>query len=144
LASGGGADGFDGVFGTALSNLSAELRTIAANDLLREALTWQNPEAIALPDALLRADEGAPQNRKQRYRERQLARLWQRYCAKTEMIGFFGPTLWVTFDPDQAATTAKPGPELIDRRRVFLEPWALTVFGITRRTTNASSDGFIR
>lgn len=113
----------------ALARCSDEVNRIAANPRLREAMTWQNPGAVVLLDSLLRSGPPLPRNKKRRYREHQLARLWQRYCAKTETIGFFGPGLWITVDEDAMDFSAVAGPSLVDRRQVFLEPWALAAYG---------------
>jgi hypothetical protein len=108
---------------------SVAVQSVASHPLMREAVTWQNSGAMMLLDALARNDPGEPRNRKRRYREQQLSRYWQRYCAKTETIGFFGPTTWVEVDPEAQEHSAVPGPGLISRRRACLEPWALVAYG---------------
>jgi hypothetical protein len=113
------------VFAAAQARTSGEVRAIAAEPLFREAITWQNPSVLTALDGLRKTDPGRPANRRQRQRERVIARYWQRYCAKTETIGFFGPVCWVTIDPAEPAVLACPGPDLLRTRRVYLEYWAL-------------------
>ena len=70
----------------------ARLRDIAADPTLREALTWQNRGVLATAvDGLLKK-RGEPS--KERRRAEIVARYWQRYCAKNDTIGFFGPLAW--------------------------------------------------
>lgn len=116
-------------FGRAVTACSAELRRISADPLLREAITWQNPPTVVLLDAIAGREPSGSRTSKWRYREQQLSRYWQRYCAKTETIGFFGPLTWAALDPSVPDFDAAPGPRLLDRRRVFLEPWALAAYG---------------
>lgn len=120
---------FRAAFDEAVAAGSAELARIAVEPLLREAVTWQNPGAVTLLDAIVRQQSKRRRDDKVRYRERQLTRYWQRYCAKAETIGFFGPITWVDVDPRAPALTMAPGPRLLDRRRVFLEPRALVAYG---------------
>ena len=120
---------FQAQYAVTATECSTELNRIAAEPLLREAITWQNPAAVQLLDSLQRSGPPGPRNSKRRYRELQLTRYWQRYSAKTETIGFFGPGCWITLDPDADTVTAEPGPALLDKRRVFLEPWVLEAYG---------------
>jgi hypothetical protein len=123
------AAGFEAAYAAAVVRSSTEVNRIAALPLVREAITWQNPAAVTLLDSLRRSGPPERRNSKRRYREVQLTRYWQRYCGKSETIGFFGPGLWVTLDPDVDDVTVEPGPDVIARRKVFLEPWTLTVYG---------------
>jgi len=78
------------VFGT--DDETARLREIAADPAFREAVTWQNRDVLAnAVDGLLKA---AGQTSNQRRREEIVARYWQRYCAKNDTIGSFGPLAW--------------------------------------------------
>jgi Lantibiotic dehydratase, N terminus len=111
--------------------ISDAINEIAGETRLREAVTWQNPAMVDLLDSLLRAGRPITRNTKRRYREKQLSRIWQRYCAKAETIGFFGPSLWARFDETVDDMRSEPGPSLLARRQVFLEPWAVSVYGST-------------
>ena len=108
-------------FGKALARCSDEVRAIASDPAFREAVTWQNPNALRALDRMLSASPQAHRNARQRERERLVARYWQRYCAKAETIGFFGPVCWAQVDQETAAVIARPGPALLSSRRVDLQ-----------------------
>nr|WP_042178142.1 lantibiotic dehydratase [Kibdelosporangium sp. MJ126-NF4]CEL13001.1 Lantibiotic dehydratase domain protein [Kibdelosporangium sp. MJ126-NF4]CTQ98687.1 Lantibiotic dehydratase domain protein [Kibdelosporangium sp. MJ126-NF4] len=122
------AEEFEARFTETLTSSSHRINTIAGDLGLREAITWQNPGVVGLLDSLRRSGPPKPRNSKRRYREVVLARFWQRYCTKTETIGFFGPGCWITLDPDTEGVRTVPGSGLLARRQVFLEPWALTTY----------------
>ncbi|NBE83204.1 lantibiotic dehydratase [Micromonospora rubida] len=111
----------------AFARSSATLDEICADPLLREAVTWQNPDMLVALDGLLRTDPGV-RNARRRRREIAVLRYWQRYCGKAETIGFFGPVCWGVIDPDTAGTRLTPGPRLVDRREVHFEAWALMAY----------------
>jgi hypothetical protein len=115
----------DQALGEAVARTSREVHSIAADPLFREAVTWQSPSALIALDGIAKAGPQPVRNSKQRQRERIVARYWQRYCGKTETIGFFGPVCWVTVDPELATISVQPGPDLVRERRVFLEHWVL-------------------
>ncbi|HEY0639560.1 MAG TPA: lantibiotic dehydratase, partial [Pseudonocardiaceae bacterium] len=98
---------------------------LAADPLFREAVAWQGTSVPDTMDALVRAADG-PRTSRQRAREALVARYWQRYSAKNETVGFFGPGCWARVDPDAAHATVTPGQGLVRERRVYLEHWALT------------------
>ncbi|MEU1844742.1 lantibiotic dehydratase [Micromonospora sediminicola] len=108
----------------ALTLASRELRDIAADPLFREAVAWQNPEGRNALDGVLSAPEprvGQPRRSRLRRREEVVARYWQRYCAKNDTIGFFGPICWVRFDPAGPPAELTVGPGLVRRRITLLE-----------------------
>ncbi|SCF15914.1 Lantibiotic dehydratase, C terminus [Micromonospora coriariae] len=121
------AEVFDKAFAEALADASATAGRIAADPLLREAVTWQNPEMLIALDGLLRTDPTV-RNVRRRKRELSLLRYWQRYCGKAETIGFFGPVCWGTFDPADPSTRLRPGPTTLSRREVHFEAWALIAY----------------
>ncbi|HYU84133.1 MAG TPA: lantibiotic dehydratase, partial [Kribbellaceae bacterium] len=123
-------DEFHSQFARTLRECSEQVNQIAADPRFREAIIWQNPGVVALLDSLMRGDSSTPPDRRRRYREKQLARFWQRYCAKTETIGFFGPSTEIRIDPNTLRVSAVPGAGFLRRREVFLEPWALTAYGV--------------
>ncbi|MCP2321509.1 hypothetical protein HDA40_000016 [Hamadaea flava] len=107
---------------------SAELARVAADSLLREAITWQNRDFIGWLDTV-RDGDPADRGRRRRHRERILIRYWQRYCGKNETVGFFGPVCWVRFDSDQSERVhVIPGPELVRHREVWLERWCVDAY----------------
>ena len=110
----------------ALRRTSSVLRELAASDPLREAVTWQNRQALLTAlDPLLAAPEGAPRASKQRQHESLLASYLQRYCVKNDTIGFFGPVGWAEFVPEGAPLAARPGPALLATRRTYFETWGI-------------------
>ncbi len=95
---------------------------VAADRRFREAVTWQNRPAVETAlDALLRKPPGTD-NAKTRQQQRLVAKYLQRYCAKNDTIGFFGPVGWATVGGDAQFT---PGPELLSARATFFEPWCV-------------------
>lgn len=125
---GGDERAFDELFTEATAAGAERARAIAADPRFREAITWQNPEMLRTLESLV-----AGSSRKKpsvlRRREMMVARYWQRYCAKNDTVGFFGPVCWVRVDgtvPD--AVTARPGQRLLRERKVFFEPWAVHAY----------------
>jgi len=101
---------------------------MAGLPLLREAIAWQNRHALETGiDALLRHGPGTgKRNAQRRRREALVASYLQRYCAKNETIGFFGPVNWSWIDDGAGvrATPAAPG-KMIAARVTYLEGWAV-------------------
>ncbi|MEH0844043.1 lantibiotic dehydratase [Micromonospora sp. CPCC 205711] len=126
LAGEGGAEPFDKAFRDAVLDASVRLARIAADPLLREAVTWQNPGMLVALDGLVTGHPAA-RNWRRRSRETTLLRYWQRYCGKAETIGFFGPVCWGSVDP-AGSTRLIPGPGLVHRREVYFEAWALLAY----------------
>ncbi|MFJ6673460.1 amino acid adenylation domain-containing protein [Actinosynnema sp. NPDC091369] len=106
------------------------LRVVSGDARFREAVAWQNPRALQTAvDALHQALSGErPTTRNVDYRrwEHTVVSYLQRYCAKNDTIGFFGPVGWArVVDDAPAAITARPGPGLVDKRTTYLENWAV-------------------
>ena len=116
-------------FPRAVRRLGHALRSAAARPAFREAVTWQNPHALATGvDALRRRDpDQVARNAKHRQHETLVASYLQRYCAKNDTIGFFGPVGWARFGPGEGVRTdhARP-PALVCARSTYLEGWAVT------------------
>ncbi|MGI5491384.1 lantibiotic dehydratase [Microtetraspora malaysiensis] len=128
LADRGDSEVFDKAFAEALAEGSAKLCEIAADPLFREAVTWQNPGVLIALDGLVAGGPDARRNVRRRDRERAVARYWQRYCAKNETIGFFGPVCWITVADSAQALDVRPGAGLLRRRGVMFESWALGAY----------------
>ncbi|MGB2569960.1 thioesterase domain-containing protein [Micromonospora citrea] len=129
LATGDGAERFDKEFAEALTASGRRITELAADPLLREAVTWQNRDALVALDGLARGGPDPARNVRRRDRERALLKYWQRYCGKNETVGFFGPSCWVTLDPARPETAdVRPGPALTRRRWVWFESWALSAY----------------
>jgi Lantibiotic dehydratase, N terminus len=101
----------------------ARMGRVAADPLFREAVAWQNRQALTTQvDTIAR---GAPQTgSKRRRRETVVANYWQRYCAKNDMIGFFGPLAWGSIRDEGPAVAARSG-GLVAGREVHFETWCM-------------------
>jgi len=121
----GAREGFERAFAVAAAANSRAAYEVAVDPLVREAVTWQNPGALHALDGLAKGGPVQARNYKRRYREEAAARYWQRYCAKNETVGFFGPICWISLGDK---TTIATGPALTRERMVFLEYWAVRVF----------------
>ncbi len=109
------------------TDVSAALREVARDPKFREAVTWQNRSAVEDGlDSLLRKPEGATDS-KTRKKELLVVRYLQRYCAKNDTIGFFGPVGWSKWGEGRFV----PQPQLLDARRAFFEPWMARVLADT-------------
>ncbi|MGW3370197.1 lantibiotic dehydratase [Streptosporangium canum] len=134
LAGHGQAEVFDKALAGAIAAGAGKICDIAADPLFREAVTWQNPGVLVALDGIVAGGPGASRNVRRRDRERAVIRYWQRYCAKNETIGFFGPVCWITAGPGTAqadtgrALEVRTGPGLLRERRVFLEGWVMSAY----------------
>ena len=107
------------VFG--LGDEAERLRSVAREPRFREAVTWQNPAALV--NAVVNVAENAPTKpSRARGREEIVASYWQRYCAKNDTIGFFGPLAWGRIADDGPALRSRAG-SLVGERAVHLEAW---------------------
>lgn len=101
----------------------ARLRAAAADRRFQEAVAWQNP--AALQNAVLNVAAGAPARpSRHRGREEIVASYWQRYSAKNDTIGFFGPLAWGRLSADGPPLGVRAG-ALVARRDVHFEGWAI-------------------
>ncbi|MFC4062867.1 lantibiotic dehydratase, partial [Planomonospora corallina] len=135
LAGRGEAGVFDKALAEAVAAGARRIWEIAADPLFREAVTWQNPGVLVALDGIVAGGPEARRNVRRRDRERAVVRYWQRYCAKNETIGFFGPVCWVGVGGGAGAgagagraVDVQVGPGLLRERRVFLEGWALAAY----------------
>ena len=95
----------------------ARLADVARDPLFREAVAWQSRES--LKSAVEKIGEGSPSRR--RRRRDVVGAYWQRYCAKNDTIGFFGPLAWGSFGD----VTAVRSGALERERVVHFETWAM-------------------
>ncbi|HEX7774007.1 MAG TPA: lantibiotic dehydratase, partial [Pyrinomonadaceae bacterium] len=118
-------DRFREAFDVASRQTSAVIKRVASHEKFREAVLWQNRSAVhGSIDALLRmpADSRGAERRR---REELVANYLQRYCAKNDTIGFFGPVGWAKFSRAVEALEVRTGPNLLASRQVFFETWAI-------------------
>ena len=107
----------------------AGLRAVARDPLFQTAVTWQNRAAVHNAVGKI-ADGAAGPGSRQRRREEVVASYWQRYCAKNDTIGFFGPLAWGRLDDDGPAVHARCG-ALVSERTVHFEAWAMQALAET-------------
>lgn len=112
---------------TEYPELCAYLQSQADDSLFRRALLWQNPSAVT--ETLNKAHTLSPTqtNRKARQVRQLIMRYLQRYCAKNDTIGFFGPVGWGTWNHREKALV-QPGASLLASQTVSFEPWAIDAF----------------
>ncbi|HMM74800.1 MAG TPA: lantibiotic dehydratase [Gammaproteobacteria bacterium] len=96
---------------------------LAADVDFRAAVAWQNETALAqLTRHFASAQTPRDDGTSRQYR-RLVASYLQRYCAKNEQIGFFGPCGWGLVDGARASLLAAPAP--VRRLQVYFEYWAI-------------------
>lgn len=113
--------------------VSGTIQKTSRTKRFREALIWQNREALHTGiDALLRMPlESTAQRSTRRQREHLVANYLQRYCTKNDTIGFFGPLGWARFVPQGEAVEVHPGADLVGVRNVYFEGWTLDTLAAT-------------
>jgi hypothetical protein len=124
------ASRFDSQFATATEAVAEAICDIAADPAFITALTWQNPRAVGWIEGAATTVTGAKarsgqRNYDTRRREEIIAKYWQRYCAKNDSVGFFGPVCWVPIDPAAPPVRGAHGPRLVKGSQVCFERWAL-------------------
>ncbi|MFD2767148.1 thioesterase domain-containing protein [Micromonospora eburnea] len=113
---------------TTVGATSEAIYDLAGEPRFREAVTWQNLNALVALDGVRRGGPDERSHDKRRAREQVIGRYWQRYAAKNDTIGFFGPICWIGISATDA-TTVTPGPALTRQRMVTFERRALSAFG---------------
>lgn len=124
---------FQRAFDDSVAEASRTLTEIARLKTFREAVIWQNRQAIhGSIEAYLKMDaDAASQKASRRKRELLIVNYLQRYCAKNDTIGFFGPVGWANFARHGESINVRPGPRLIEARSVYFEGWCLDVLAET-------------
>jgi hypothetical protein len=110
-----------GIFGS--PDEQAALRAVARDPLFQTAVTWQNRAALRNAVAKIANGAAAPGSAWRR-REEVVASYWQRYCAKNDTIGFFGPLAWGRVADDGPAVQVSCG-RLVSQSTVWFEAWAI-------------------
>jgi amino acid adenylation domain-containing protein len=112
----------------AVRRLSAALHEAAGRPALREAVAWQNRHALTTGIGVLlrHGREPAKRNGQHRQHEALVASYLQRYCAKNDTIGFFGPVSWSRLDDGEGLRiTHAAGEQSLAARVTYLEGWAV-------------------
>ncbi|MCA1566101.1 MAG: lantibiotic dehydratase family protein [Acidobacteria bacterium] len=118
---------FQEVFKASGVRISKVLHEVAGAEPFREAVTWQNRQALQSSiDVLLRmpADSQAEGTKRRRH-EAVIATYLQRYCVKNDTIGFFGPVGWATLNNSERRVKLAVSPEPLAMRRVYFEDWCI-------------------
>jgi amino acid adenylation domain-containing protein len=126
-------------FTAAVRRQSAALHAVAGLPALREAVAWQNRHALTTGIDVLAGRGPEPRrNSQHRQHEALVASYLQRYCAKNDSIGFFGPVGWAQIDEDRGIRITHRAPEFsLAARATYLEGWAVSA-------TMASHAGALR
>jgi len=121
------ADVVERVFATeyeaAVERTSRALSTLAQDPRIREAVTWQNRSVLRNMFDEVAASMAAKRRAKDRKNEAAVASYVQRYCAKNDTIGFFGPVGWARLDETVADVDITHDPS--GSRSVYFEQFAI-------------------
>lgn len=102
---------------------SHRLSKVAGDPTFAEAVIWQNRSAYRTAVAKIAGSDGRSGS-KRRQRDGVVAGYWQRYCAKNDTVGFFGPLAWGQIRADGPALAVRSG-VLVASRQVHFESWCL-------------------
>jgi len=117
---------FENIFASCLEHQSHTLQSFAADPLFQEAVIWQNRRAFETAvQAIATGMDHSVKNQHLRHREELIANYVQRYCAKNDTIGFFGPIAWGRIEPGDRLLHLIPGTSLLKSRHTYFESWAL-------------------
>jgi hypothetical protein len=120
--------GYESAYAAAYARASARLAAEASDELFREAIAWQNPHLLTMcvdKVASLRLPGVSVPGSKARQRLMTTASYLQRYAAKNDTIGFFGPVAWARWIDGDEAINVRRGPDFLSRRTVYFEGWAI-------------------
>ncbi|HEU5460431.1 MAG TPA: lantibiotic dehydratase, partial [Pyrinomonadaceae bacterium] len=120
-------ENFRKLFSDAAEDTGVALREIAELDKFQEAIIWQNRRAFhtGVESFLRHQSIDVNRNSKQRQYEQLIGNYAQRYCAKNDTIGFFGPVGWARIDGPDSSITTKTGSEFLAQRTVYFEGWCI-------------------
>ena len=123
----GAQDALAAALPAAGQRLNEALHRLGRDPRVREAIAWQNRGALHTGvDAVLRREPASVRrNTKHRQHEALLGSYVQRYAAKNDTIGFFGPLGWGRLVPGDRITLHH-GPAPLAARTTYLEGWAIS------------------
>lgn len=116
-------------FEASVREISQVIHTVACDERFREAVIWQNRQAYHTGVLPLCSSREKSRNSRQRQHEELVASYLQRYCAKNDTIGFFGPVGWAHFRSAGDPVTIRAGAALLAERSVYFEGWAIDALG---------------
>jgi hypothetical protein len=119
------------LYDQAIEHLGQVLVETARDKRFREAVLWQDREAVHTGiDLFLRQSmETGHASKKQRQHSQLIAKYLQRYTAKNDTIGFFGPVGWARWRQSGPPLEARPRATLLATRITYLETWCLDALG---------------
>ncbi len=114
-------------FATGAIRTHEAIKNIVLIPKFRVAALLQNGRALSrVATALLRSNSTVPNRTfKERQNEEFVASYLQRYCAKNDTIGFFGPVGWAEFHSRARGVDVRPGKQLISQSTVYFENWCI-------------------
>jgi len=116
---------FNRTFETERAQISAAIREIAQMQRFREAVLWQNRQAVHNAIDLIANKSSDVLRSSDRQKEELIAQYIQRYCVKNDTIGFFGPVGWARFVDTPEPLIMRPGATLLHKRTVYFEQWCI-------------------
>jgi hypothetical protein len=108
-------------FVQAKQSTTVQIRTLARDALIQEAMTWQNRRLVV--EILGGLDDRS--TTASRRREDIVASYLQRYCVKNDTIGFFGPVGWAYWCDGPHTVQIHLGQQQLSNRNVYFEDWAV-------------------
>lgn len=116
---------FRQIFDAELETISQKIQEVIHDDRYQKAIIWQNRRAFHTAiKPLMQMPVGA-RNRDRRHYEKLIANYVQRYCAKNDTIGFFGPLAWARFVDEGEPIRIRLGAEIVASRRLYFESWCV-------------------
>ena len=114
-------------FEPALKRQSDAIREEASDPRFQEAIIWQNRSGFhtGIKHLVDGATAGVSRGSKQRQREEIVASYLQRYCAKNDTIGFFGPVGWAELTSQIEGIAVSPGSSFLAQRNLYFEVWSI-------------------
>jgi len=118
---------FERAFEADIVQATQAIHHVGNNPIFREALLWQNKHALHTGVDVLLSKPPEKRGRSSGYRQKEalITSYIQRYCAKNDTIGFFGPVGWARILEQEPLVTSQPGPELLATRNVYFEGWCI-------------------
>jgi hypothetical protein len=117
---------YESEFAAAAVKVALDLQDAAAAPTFRTAVGWQNRSVLEKGiRPFLRWRPTEARSSQPRQREELVAHYVQRFCAKNDTIGFFGPVGWGRIDPTTPGLAVDPGSGLVARTTVYFSSWAI-------------------
>ena len=95
--------------GAARAEILRKVQALCRDPRFREALIWQNRSVMTTTLDLLAKGTNLADNKSRRRAERLVTKYLQRYAAKNDTIGFFGPFGWAAWEEEEPAIRGRAG-----------------------------------